>query len=299
MSSNFRLTRAYQNAKIVPFDDTSKFILFSDCHRGDNSFADDFANNRNIYYHALKYYFNEGFNYCELGDGDELWENLNFESIFEAHKNVYELLRLFHHRDRLHMVWGNHDMVYKDPDYVKKHLSSYYEPIEDKDKELFKGITYSEALILRHTETQQEIFMAHGHQADWWNYTFWRWSRFLVRVLWKPLQVWGIADPTSPAKNYKELIKLEKRIKKWILRNNLLITIVGHTHRPRFPEPGDIPFFNDGSCVHPRSITGIEIENGKISLIKWQIATTDDGILRVVRILLEGPQKLDDYRNAQ
>ncbi len=298
MSSNFRLSRAYENAKIVPFDDTSKFILFSDCHRGDNSFADDFANNRNIYYHALKYYFNEGFNYCELGDGDELWENLNFESIFEAHKNVYELLRLFHYRNRLHMVWGNHDMVYKDPEYVKKHLSSYYEPIEDKDKELFKGIAYHEALILRHTETQQEVFLTHGHQADWWNYTFWRWSRFLVRVLWKPLQVWGIADPTSPAKNYKELIKLEKRIKKWILRNNLLITIVGHTHRPRFPEPGDIPFFNDGSCVHPRSITGIEIENGKISLIKWQIATTDDGILRVVRILLEGPQKLNDYKES-
>lgn len=299
MSSNFRLSRAYKNAKVVPFDNTSKFILFSDCHRGDNSFADDFANNRNIYYHALKYYFNEGFHYCELGDGDELWENMHFESIFEAHKNVYKLLRQFHIENRLHMLWGNHDMVYKDPKYVEKHLSSYFEPIDEKDKELFEGITYNEAVILKHVETQQEIFMAHGHQADWWNYTFWRWGRFLVRVLWKPLQVWGIADPTSPAKNYTELRKVEKRLKKWILANNLLITVVGHTHRPRFPEPGQIPLFNDGSCVHPRSITGIEIEGGKISLIKWQIATTDDGILRVVRILLEGPQKLIDYTEAK
>ena len=299
MSSNSRLSRAYKNARVVPFDDTSKFILFSDCHRGDNSFADDFANNRNIYYHALKYYFKEGFHYCELGDGDELWENVHFESIFEAHKNVYELLRSYHLGNRLHMIWGNHDMVYKDPEYVKEHLSSYFEPIEAKDKELFKGITYHEGVILKHTETQQELFLTHGHQGDWWNYTFWRWSRFLVRVLWKPLQIWGIADPTSPAKNYKELIKVEKRIKKWILHNNLIITIVGHTHRPRFPEPGDIPFFNDGSCVHPRSITGIEIEEGKISLIKWQIATTEDGTLRVVRILLEGPQKLLAYAQAK
>lgn len=121
----------------------------------------------------------------------------------------------------------------------------------------------------------------------------------MVRVIWQPLQIWGIADPTSPAKNYKELIKLEKRIKKWILYKNLLITIVGHTHRPRFPEPGDIPFFNDGSCVHPRSITGIEIEKGKISLIKWQIATTDDGILQVVRVLLEGPQELTSYAEGR
>lgn len=299
MSSNFRLSRAYEKAKVLPFDDTSKFILFSDCHRGDNSFADDFANNRNIYYHALKFYYNEGFQYCELGDGDELWENIHFEAIFEAHKNVYGLLRLYHLENRLHMIWGNHDMVYKDPEYVKKNLSSYFEPIENKDKALFEGINYHEGIILKHKSTEQEIFLTHGHQGDWWNYTFWRWSRFLVRILWKPLQVWGIADPTSPAKNYKELIKVERRIKKWILRNNLLITIVGHTHRPRFPEPGDIPFFNDGSCVHPRSITGIEIEKGKISLIKWQIATTEDGILKVVRILLEGPQKLIDYQKAK
>jgi predicted phosphodiesterase len=74
------------------------------------------------------------------------------------------------------------------------------------------------------------------------------------------------------------------------------MTIFGHTHRPRFPEPGDIAFFNDGSCVHPRSITGIEIENGTISLIKWQIATRDDGTLQIVRVLLEGPVKLSDYK---
>ena len=299
MSSNTRLSKAYQTAKMVPFDDESKFILFSDCHRGDNSFADDFANNRNIYFHALNFYYKEGFDYCELGDGDELWENRFFESIFEAHKNVYELLRKFHLGKRLHMIWGNHDMVYKDPEYVKKNLSSYFEPIDGESKELFEGITYHEGIVLKHKGSQQEIFLTHGHQGDWWNYTFWRWSRFLVRALWKPLQVWGIADPTSPAKNYKELIKVERRIKKWILKNNLLITIVGHTHRPRFPEPGDIPFFNDGSCVHPRSITGIEIEKGKISLIKWQISTTDDGTLRVVRVLLEGPQKLTDYQKAK
>lgn len=295
MSSRSRLNRAYKNARILPFDETSKFIFFSDCHRGDNSFADEFANNRNIYFHALKQYYKEGFSYIELGDGDELWEHIHFEPIFEAHKNVYKLLREFHLDQRLHMIWGNHDMVYKDPEYVQEHLSTYFEPIDAKDKELFSGITYHESIILKHRTTGQEIFLLHGHQADTWNYTFWRVGRFLVRILWKPLQVWGIADPTSPAKNYKELIRVEKRIKKWILEHKLLITVMGHTHRPRFPEPGDIPLFNDGSCVHPRSITGIEIENGMICLIKWQIATKDDGTLQIVRILLEGPQKLADY----
>lgn len=295
MSSNFRLTRAYKNAKVITFDDSSKFILFSDCHRGDNSFADDFSNNRNIYFHALRHYYNEGFSYCELGDGDELWENLSFEPIFLAHKNIFMLMKQFHEKNRLHMLWGNHDMVYRDKDYVKQHLYSYFEPKDEKEKVLMEDLVYHEAIVLKHQRTGQELFLTHGHQADFMNYIAWRFNRFLVRVLWKPLQVWGIADPTSPAKNYKELIKVERRIKKWIVQNDLLITVSGHTHRPRFPEPGDIPFFNDGSCVHPRSITGIEIENGEISLIKWQIATTETGILKVIRVLLEGPQKLEEY----
>jgi predicted phosphodiesterase len=296
MTSRFRLNRAYQNAQRIPFNNDSKFILFSDCHRGDNSFADEFANNRNIYYHALQYYYKKGFNYCELGDGDELWENTRFESIFEAHTNIYMLLKHFHLENRLIMLWGNHDMVYKDPEYVEAHLSHYFEPIDSLEKELFKGLQYHEAIVLKHEESDLELFLVHGHQADWWNYTFWKWGRFLVRVLGKPLQVWGIADPTSPAKNYKELIKIERRIKRWILQHHGLITVIGHTHRPRFPEPGDIPLFNDGSCVHPRSITGIEIENGHIALIKWHIATKADGTLQVVRLLLEGPRELSSYQ---
>ncbi|MBD0823657.1 metallophosphoesterase family protein [Aestuariibaculum marinum] len=294
-SSKKRLDKAYKTAKIITFDDKSKFILFSDCHRGDNSFADDFANNRNIYFHALKHYFAEGFQYCELGDGDELWENLSFDPIFEAHKNVYMLMKEFHQQNRLHMVWGNHDMVYRNPNFVKKHLETYFDAKEEKDKALLNDLKYHEGLVLKHKQTEQELFLTHGHQADTWNYTFWKWSRFLVRILWKPLNVIGISDPTRPAKNHKELIKVERRTKKWITENNNRITIAGHTHRPRFPEPRDIPFFNDGSCVHPRCITGIEIENGNITLIKWLIDTNDDGILQIVRVVLEGPRKLTDY----
>jgi hypothetical protein len=50
--------------------------------------------------------------------------------------------------------------------------------------------------------------------------------------------------------------------------------------------------------VHPRSITGIEIENGTISLIKWHIETNEEGFLQIVKVLLEGPQKLVDYKTG-
>jgi len=297
MSSQKRISRAYKSAKRIYFNDHSKFIIFSDIHRGDNSFADDFANNQNTYYHALKHYYNNGFTYCELGDGDELWENIDFKSIFYAHQNIFDLMKLFFKEDRLFRLIGNHDMVYSNKRYVEKHLFSYFDKLTGQNEPLFPGIIFTEGLVLEHEETSQEIFMLHGHQADWMNYKGWKFNRFMVRVLWRQLQIFGIGNPTSPAKNNKELIKVEKRIKRWIINNNNLFTIMGHTHRPRFPEPGDIPFFNDGSCVHPRSITGLEIENGEISLIKWHIATTKDGILKVTRKLLEGPQNLIEYNN--
>ena len=49
MASQERITRAYHSARKISYNDESKFIIFSDVHRGDNSFADDFANNKAYY----------------------------------------------------------------------------------------------------------------------------------------------------------------------------------------------------------------------------------------------------------
>jgi len=296
MSSQTRLTRAFKEAKTISFSKNDKFILFSDCHRGDNSFADDFSRNRNIYFHALTHYYDEGYQYIELGDGDELWENRNFKTIFKAHRNVFKLMRQFHIENRLHLIYGNHDMVYRNPAYVKKHLSTYFDERFGEDKVLFSNLTYHEGIILKEQESEKEIFLTHGHQADFMNYVFWKFNRFMVRVLWKPLQVMGISDPTSPAKNFKELIKVERRMKSWITANNNQMTIIGHTHRPRFPKTDEVPFFNDGSAVHPRSITGIEIVNNELSLIKWHIISTENGFLKINRTVLEGPTPISDYK---
>ena len=298
MSSQTRLTKAYKESKRIIFSDTDKFILFSDCHRGDGSFADDFANNGNIYYHALSHYYKNDFHYIELGDGDELWENLFFKDIFEANKYVYLLLQKFYLRNKLDMIYGNHDMVYRNPDVVKKNFTEYFNAEEAKKVPFMPNINFNEGIVLQNQETNQEIFLTHGHQADFMNYVLWKFNRFFVRILWKPLQVWGIKDPTSPAKNYIELIKVERRIKKWISDNGNKITITGHTHRPHFPKPEEklINYFNDGCCIHPRNITGIEIENGNISLVKWFIKTNDDGVLQIVKEYMETPKKLSDYK---
>ena len=298
-SSQNSLTKAYKEAKRIPFNDKSKFIFFSDCHRGDGSFADDFANNRNVYQHALRYYYDNDFTYIELGDGDELWENLFFKDVLEANKSVYLQLQKFYLENRLEMIYGNHDMVYKNPDIVKKNFSHYFDIKAGKELPLMPNLKFQEAIVLENTETKQEIFLTHGHQADFMNYVGWKINRFFVRILWKPLQIWGIKDPTSPAKNYIERLKVERKIKKWIADNGNKITIIGHTHRPHFPKPlkNELNFFNDGSCVHPRSITGIEITEGKIALIKWFIDTKDDGVLQIVKEYVENPENISDYKS--
>ena len=80
MSISSRLTAVLTEARKqpIPFDDTSKLIFFSDCHRGDNSWADEFARNQSLYFFALKNYYDQGFTYIEIGDGDDLYKNKHF-----------------------------------------------------------------------------------------------------------------------------------------------------------------------------------------------------------------------------
>lgn len=37
-----RISNVFESAEVIPFDNSSRFILMSDVHRGDGSWADDF-----------------------------------------------------------------------------------------------------------------------------------------------------------------------------------------------------------------------------------------------------------------
>jgi UDP-2,3-diacylglucosamine pyrophosphatase LpxH len=293
---NSILDNALQKAKPLNINKDSKIILFSDLHKGDNSYADDFAHNMEIYTHAIQEYYKSNFTYIELGDGVELWENYSFEPIYKAHKSVFELLKLFYQDNRLYMLWGNHDMIFSDPLTVEKILYKIFPPKNIVQKEKLFDLEYHESILLKIENTDKKILLIHGHQADWLNYRLWKVSRFFVRYFWMPLQKWfGLKDPTSPAKNYKNLIRVEKKLKKWMVKNNNQMVIAGHTHRPRFPDPGLLPYFNDGSCVHPNSIIGLEIENLQISMVKWHTVIDLKGHGKIGKTVLAGPKDLNLY----
>ena len=200
----------------------------------------------------------------------------------------------FHKEKRLHLIWGNHDIERKDRKNVEKTLYRYYDEREKRYEPLFERIELQEGLILRHSDTENKIFLVHGHQGDLITDRLWWLGRFFVRYLWKHLQVLGVRDPTSPAKNFKKRVEVEKKMIEWVRANHQML-IAGHTHRPTFPDEGAPPYFNDGSCVHPRCITGIEIQNGEIMLIKWWVRPKDDGALYVTREVLVGPKKLQSF----
>ena len=296
--------------KIISLSSTpdSRFVVFSDAHRGDGSGADDFAANSLIFKCALDHYLAEGFTLIELGDAEELWEVKRFDQIYITHTSIYQRLAAFHDSDpqksRYIKIWGNHDLYWQDNEEVLRRL--------------FPGINVYEAALL-----DGHILLWHGHQADpSCSGTWARVSKFLVGKLWTTVQRYGVRDPTRAANNPGRCDQIDETLHNWAtgimadefsFKNGTIDTIIaGHTHRPvyenlsltermyleqnmgrrggRKPKP-DRAYYNTGSCVHPRCITGIEITPGPaagspvFTLVKWGYAT--QGAARTLTIQRE------------
>lgn len=292
--TNKRLSSAYKNAKLQNFDEHSKFIFFSDSHRGDDSASDEFARNQIVYVHALEYYHANDFVYVEVGDGDELWEYSDFKDIRLAHSDVFLRIKKFFDEDRCIILYGNHNIYLKSKRFVKKNLYSYYDDYSQDTLEFLTGLTPHEALVLKHKDTGQELFILHGHQGDFMNDQFWVASMLLMRYFWRYLHVVGFQNPASPAKKLYKRTKIEVKYKKWIEQYRKII-ICGHTHRPKFSETHELPYFNTGSCNHSKGITGIELSEGKIMLVSWSYKAEPNGNLRVERTVVRGPVPIEEY----
>lgn len=280
-----KLDKIFQKAKRISINNNSKIVIMSDCHRGSGDTDDNFLKNRNVFEGALVYYYNRGFTYVELGDGDELWEVKNFKDIIIEHLSTFKTLRKFYKKNRFIMIYGNHDMDKKNQSVMDKYFYKYYNKLTKKEEELLDGLKVYESLVLDYNG--YEIFMLHGHQADFLNSNLWKLSRFLVRHVWRNLEKIGIKDPTSAAKNYRVSNLTEKKLKKWSNKNNKML-IAGHTHRPIFPNKDDSLYFNDGSCIHPNGVTCLEIENGKITLVKWEYKINGNETINVGKNIIDG-----------
>lgn len=295
MQTNKQLTKAYRRAKEINFDKNSKFIIFSDMHRGDDSISDEFARNQSVMVAALKHYYKEGYTYIEAGDGDELWEHPNFQTIRAAHTDVFTELKNFYQKKRMIMLYGNHNIFLKNPYYVAKSYFYFYDEYMGSRQELFPNLNPIEALLLREKNTKQKILVVHGHQGDLMNDQLWYINMVLLRYFWRFMHIVGFKNPSSPAKNIYKRHKIEKNYTDWI-KNHKVILICGHTHRLKFPKPKDVPYFNSGCCIHTKGITGIEIVNNEIMVVQWRMEADEKGYFRSSRHVIRGPEPISKFR---
>lgn len=287
-----KLDKIFKNSKRLFMDDSTKLAIMSDCHRGSGDNYDNFVKNQNLFKAALQYYYAKGFTYVELGDGDDMWEVKDYENIIEVHLEAFKQLKKFNNSGRLIMIYGNHDMVKKSPAVLEQYFYKYYNTITKKEEPLLDSLIVYESLVLNYKN--YDIFLIHGHQVDFLNSTLWRLSRFLVRYVWKPLENIVTKDPTSAAKNYQVSKNTEKRLEEWSTQNNKIL-IAGHTHRAIFPKIGQSLYFNDGSCIHPNGITCLEIENGNITLVRWEFEVNKDEFILAKRKVLEGQESIINF----
>jgi UDP-2,3-diacylglucosamine pyrophosphatase LpxH len=260
-----RLDRVAEASRLVTFGDSDRFVFLSDCHRGDNSHADEFTRNEDLFLHALSHYHDQGFTYVEVGDGDELWQNRAFGAIRKAHERSFDLLHRFNDESRLHLIVGNHD--------VRKGRCTRTE----KD-----GLVAEEGLVLQYNGGGPRIVVTHGHQADFLGDDLRRFSRSVARF-WKLMLIArsrrqravlsGLQSGISLFDTildwiHGQAVEVERRIMEWVETSGQMI-ICGHTHRPFSAAPGETPYFNTGSCIQPGQITALELVNGELSLVRW------------------------------
>lgn len=267
-----QIGRAFKHAKIISCESYPKMVFFSDCHRGNGTWNDSFLHNKTLYQAAIDHYWKEGFAYVEIGDGDELWENRCFGQIYEIHSDVFKQLERFQNEGRIFMIFGNHDRA-------KSKRSAY--PAQDRF-----APTYYEALVIKIPKGNKDLCLIHGHQADFFNDRLWPLARWMVRYLWKPLELAAFKDPTSAARNYKKGKAVEKRLISWA-KNNRKNIMAGHTHRPAMLAKDGVEYLNTGSAVHPNGITCIELVYGKLNLVRWTTCVDENSRLYVCRQEME------------
>jgi len=260
---------------------TDKFIIFSDHHKGNKDHGDDFAGNEPNYLAALDYYLANNFTYINLGDSEELWKYTPGQVIS---KNITALRAeaKFQMQKKYYKAFGNHDITWKN----KLDVDKWFKDIFTLPLPVLEGI-----LLKTNTDTKPlSIFLTHGHQGDKMsdNNSL---STWLVAHVWRPIQRYLEINVNTPAKDYRLRDKHNIMMYEWSSCKENLLLITGHTHKPVFASgkysdhesnkidesfSGDKKiylkpsYFNSGCCCYnDGDITGIEIADGKISLIKW------------------------------
>lgn len=111
---------------VLPFEHKAgKFIIFSDQHKGARDGADDFTNCEPNYLAALDFYNTNEFCLVCNGDSEELWEN-SLTRVKEKNVKTFEAEKKFLDREAFVKIIGNHDLYWNNDPFAWWQLKKIY-----------------------------------------------------------------------------------------------------------------------------------------------------------------------------
>ena len=303
---------------ILPFElATGRFIIFSDQHKGTRDEADDFRLAEKNYTNALQYYFTNNFCFINLGDCEELWENTP-DAVMKANKPILKAEAGYQPQNRYYRIFGNHDLEWKYPlqqnlylDKVFGNALKVYEGLvlqtqyNEKTWQLFlthghQGDTRSDGNafskwvvaaiwtpVQRFLEISTNSLSDSFDLVDAHNIIMHEWSATQEQLL---LIAGHTHKPVFASLDHID--RLTHQLESARLANNqaLIQKTTGELEARKkeyagkqFVKSNARPsYFNSGCCCFDDGdITGIEIEDGYIRLIKWK-AGAEGGSTRMV-----------------
>ena len=305
-SSLDKLSAKAKQIRLDPYAD--KWIIFSDHHRGVGDKADDFAPCKQTYLNALAHYLEQGYGLLILGDAEEFWEN-TLKNVISKYKDVLALEREFHVKTEFIKIWGNHDDAWSYLTNLKRYLHPLFGQLESFEAVQFivesDQLSYGK-ILMAHGHQGSRASDKYAGISKWFVRYFWRsfqrifhvalstpskskelkdkhdlamyeWARskakqmiicghthqpvFMsqnhVDVLSKEL---ASLKPDSDA-HIKRIEEIKAKLESLLARTSAIGTLVND------PYPC---YFNSGCCsFSDGDITGLELHNGKIELVKW------------------------------
>ncbi len=314
---------------VIPFDlKIQKFIIFSDQHKGAKNGADDFMNAEPSYLKALEHYHQNNFHFISLGDCEELWENTLLQ-VRKNNKDSFQAEGKFLARNAFTKIFGNHDLDWEidplAPTYLKE---IYHKELVALEGVILRSTIGGQAFDIFCTHGHQGDLQSDG---NWFSKFFVSkiWAPLQAYLLINPntpaydkglktLHNSIMYEWSSREKNlilitghthqpvFESLTHVERLARKQqlaIAKNNIAWAraIEDEISWRRKSDADDIQpdylkmrpsYFNSGCCCYADGdITGIEIADGFIRLVKWK---QKDGAIS--REVLE-ESKLEDVVN--
>jgi predicted phosphodiesterase len=294
-----------KKGSVIKITAQDKYIIFSDQHKGAKNGNDIFAFAENNYLAALRYYDENRFTYINLGDGEELWEN----GIVAVKKNnvpSFQTEKLFIARNAFIKIFGNHDLYWDNDPLAKINLKEIYgEAVSICEGAVLQTTVNGQNLNIFLTHGHQGDLQSDGNWfSKWFVANVWAPLQMYLELNLNTPSVddhlktvhndmmygWSAMQPNTLLITghthqavFESLTHLERLYRELSssrakgdaaavtsLQQQIKARVNNETLEPDFK--GYKPtYFNSGCCCFDDGdITGIEIADGFIRLIKWE-----------------------------